>query len=139
MIAFDTDIMTLIMHGDAAVAPRLITLATEDQALPVVVVEEIVRGRLNAIRLAASGKGKLSLERTYDLFRETFTDVQGMTILPYTGQADALLVAWRKQKIRVGTRDLRIAAICVTHGARLISRNRRDYDQVPGLTVEYWG
>jgi predicted nucleic acid-binding protein len=33
---------------------------------------------------------------------------------------------------------LRIAAICVAHSATLISRNRRDFDQVPGLMVEYW-
>ena len=59
-------------------------------------------------------------------------------ILPYTAQAEALYQEWRSQKIRLGTHDLRIAAICVAHMARLISRNLRDFDQVPGLQVEYW-
>jgi tRNA(fMet)-specific endonuclease VapC len=139
MIAFDTDIMTIILRGDAEMAARLATLPGEDQTIPVVVAEEITRGRLNAIRLAESGKGKISLERAYDLFQEIFADLQGLTILPFETKAESSVAAWRKQKIRVGTRDLRIAAICVAHGARLISRNKRDYDQVPGLMVEYWG
>jgi len=29
--------------------------------------------------------------------------------------------------------DLRIAAICVAHATILISRNRTDFEQVPGL------
>jgi len=45
---------------------------------------------------------------------------------------------WRQQNIRVSTHDLRIAAICVAHSARLISRNRQDFERVPGLTVEFW-
>ena len=62
-----------------------------------------------------------------------------MTVLSYTPQADALYRQWRHQRIRVGTHDLRIGAICVAHVATLISRNRRDFGQVPGLRVEFWG
>jgi predicted nucleic acid-binding protein len=49
-----------------------------------------------------------------------------VTVLSYTPQADTLYLQWRHQRIRVGTHDLRIAAICVAHGATLISRNRQD-------------
>jgi tRNA(fMet)-specific endonuclease VapC len=45
---------------------------------------------------------------------------------------------WRRQKIRVGTHDLRIAAICVENSATLISRNRHDFELIPGLSVELW-
>jgi hypothetical protein len=34
-----------------------------------------------------------------------------MTVLSYTPQADALYRQWRHQRIRVGTHDLRIAAV----------------------------
>ena len=44
----------------------------------------------------------------------------------------------RASKVRVSTHDLRIAAICIDHAATLVSRNRRDFDQVPGLSVQYW-
>jgi tRNA(fMet)-specific endonuclease VapC len=42
------------------------------------------------------------------------------------------------QKIRVSTHDLRIAAICVSASATLISRNRADFQRIPGLDVEFW-
>jgi predicted nucleic acid-binding protein len=29
-------------------------------------------------------------------------------------------------------------ALAMDHGAKLVSRNRRDFDRVPGLVVEYW-
>ena len=44
----------------------------------------------------------------------------------------------RKQKIRVGTQDLKIAAIALTQDALLLSANLRDFRRVPGLRVENW-
>jgi tRNA(fMet)-specific endonuclease VapC len=41
-------------------------------------------------------------------------------------------------KIRIGTMDLRIAAIALTHGATLLSRNLVDFKRVPELEVEDW-
>jgi tRNA(fMet)-specific endonuclease VapC len=102
------------------------------------VIEEMMRGRLQVIRQAEADKARISLSDAYDLFEQTLRDVQQVTVLSYTPQADALYRQWRYQRIRVGTHDLRIAAICVAHGATLISRNRRDFERVPGLHVEFW-
>ena len=55
-----------------------------------------------------------------------------------TLQAEALYQQWRQQRLRVGTHDLRIAAICLAHAATFISRNHRDSTQGPGLQVEFW-
>jgi tRNA(fMet)-specific endonuclease VapC len=49
-----------------------------------------------------------------------------------------LFLAWRAAKIRIGTNDLRIAAICLANQAKLVTRNARDYAQVPGLNLEVW-
>ena len=103
MIAFDTDVLTEILLGDPTLVARAATIPPHEQAVPVVVIEGIMRGRLQVIR-----------------------------------QADTLYLQWRHQRIRVGIHDLRIAAICVTHGDTLISRNRQDYTRVPGSQVEFW-
>jgi tRNA(fMet)-specific endonuclease VapC len=44
----------------------------------------------------------------------------------------------RRQKIRIGSQDLKIAAIAITRDALLLSANLRDFQKVPGLRVENW-
>ena len=41
-------------------------------------------------------------------------------------------------RIRIGTYDLRIAAIVLTNEGVLVTGNARDFSQVPGLKFEDW-
>ena len=138
MIAFDTNVLTEVLVGNPVFVERIAAIPIYQQALPVVVVEELVRGRLNVIRQAEAGKSKISLERAYELFQETFSDARRLNILSYTSSAGSLFHQWRQAGIRVSTHDLRIAAICVAHDATLATRNRRDFENIPGLRVEFW-
>jgi tRNA(fMet)-specific endonuclease VapC len=49
-----------------------------------------------------------------------------------------LFKGFRKQEIRIGTQDLKIAAIALANDALLLSANVRDFQKVPGLRVENW-
>ena len=138
MIAFDTDVLTEILLGDAAFVTRAAAIPLHEQAIPVIVIEEIMRGRLNIIRQAEAGRTNISLVRAYELFEDTFSDFRRLHVLSYTVEAETRYHEWRQQGIRLGTHDLRIAAICVAHSATLISRNRRDFERVPGLVAEFW-
>ncbi len=51
---------------------------------------------------------------------------------------DACVTNFRSQRIRIGTQDLRIASIAIAHGGTVLTRNRKDFEQVPGLTIEDW-
>jgi tRNA(fMet)-specific endonuclease VapC len=44
----------------------------------------------------------------------------------------------RRQRVRIGTMDLKIAAIALARNALLVSANLSDYRQVPNLRVENW-
>lgn len=138
MIAFDTNILTEILLGNPPFVARAAAIPVHLQAVPVIVIEEIIRGRLNVIRQAEAGKARINLERAYELFQETFSKTRWLQILSFTSSAESLYQQWRQQGIRVSTHDLRIAAICVASNAKLISRNRRDFELVPGLVVEFW-
>ena len=138
MRAFDSDVLVEILSGNPAFVQRAAAIPLIEQAVPVVVVEEILRGRLNAIRQAEAGKGRLTLSRAYELFARSLSELRRLPVLPYSDRAGETFRQWRNQGIRIATHDLRIAAICVDQGNTLISRNRRDFDQVPGLDVEYW-
>ena len=134
MTAFDTDVLSELFLKNVAYAQRADLIAVADKAIPIVALEEVMRGRLDGIRRAQAGKIRLSLDRAYDLFRDAIEDARPYQILPYTTAAHALVEGWQKAKIRVGTNDMRIAAICIGHGATLVTRNARDYTQLPGLT-----
>ena len=138
MTALDTDVLTRFLQGDPLIRQRVATVPPSDRAIPVVVVEEVLRGRFNQIRQAESGKTTMSLEKAYELFQSALADVASMRVLPYTASAHSLFNAWRAQKLKVGTHDLRIAAICVSCGVKLATRNQRDFAQVPGLALEIW-
>jgi predicted nucleic acid-binding protein len=44
----------------------------------------------------------------------------------------------RRQRIRIGTMDLKIACIALANDALLVTANLRDYSQVPELRCENW-
>ncbi|MBI3821267.1 MAG: type II toxin-antitoxin system VapC family toxin [Planctomycetes bacterium] len=138
MKAFDADVLTLIFEGDVGYTQKVAQIPAADRCIPIVVADQMLRGRLHSIRQAEAGKAKAGVDVAYFYFEKTLDDFKRMRFLGLTPQAEALVQSWRKQKIKVGISDLRIAAICVVHGATLISRNRRDFDQVPGLMIEYW-
>jgi predicted nucleic acid-binding protein len=62
MKAFDTDILTQLLRGNPAFAERAASIPIPEQALPIVVAEEVLRGRFNTIRQAEAGKAKITIE-----------------------------------------------------------------------------
>jgi tRNA(fMet)-specific endonuclease VapC len=138
MNAFDTDILSELLLDNVVYTQRADLIPAPNKVIPVVALEEVLRGRLDGIRRAQAGRIKLSLDRAYDLFREAIEDTRPYSILPFTAAAHALVQQWQRAKIRVGTNDMRIAAICIDHGATLVTRNARDYAQIPGLTFDVW-
>jgi predicted nucleic acid-binding protein len=49
MIALDTDVLIEILRGNPAIVERVSRVSSDEQSISVVVVEEILRARLNAI------------------------------------------------------------------------------------------
>jgi tRNA(fMet)-specific endonuclease VapC len=60
------------------------------------------------------------------------------TIVSYDEKAAAEFERPRQAKIRIGTMDLKIAAIALANNATLLTRNLSDFGKVPDLRAEDW-
>jgi tRNA(fMet)-specific endonuclease VapC len=101
----------------------------------IVTVEEKLRGRLAFI---ARAKEPDRVVRAYHYLLEELDWFTRIRILPFTDAVAAKFNELRAQGLRIGTLDLRIAAIALTLGGVVVTRNRRDFSQVPGLVLEDW-
>ncbi len=74
----------------------------------------------------------------YGQFGKGVRALNDWTVLPWDEDTAAMFASLRKQGVRIGTLDLRIASFALAYDAVLLSRNLRDFQQVPGLRVENW-
>ncbi|WP_332950618.1 type II toxin-antitoxin system VapC family toxin [Microcoleus sp. ARI1-A1] len=100
-----------------------------------ITLEEQVYGRLNGIRRANSPEKVIS---AYAKLSATWKYFTSINLLDFDQNAYNCYTDLVRQKIRVGTQDLRIAAIVISRNAVLVTRNRRDFERVPGLRFEDW-
>ncbi len=138
MTLFDTDIFTALLDEVDTVVARALRITREQQAIPIVTAEEVIRGQFNAIRQAESRKSKINIRAAYAYFQKSLNDIAAFNVAPYSDAAHEIFQTLRAAKIRIGTQDLRIASIALAHDAKLVSRNRRDYELVPNLNLEIW-
>ena len=139
MFLFDTDHLSLLQnqHGEEA-AGLLTTIgrySETDFFACIVSFHEQVMGWNKRIQQAKTSDG---LCRGYLKFRDTLRQYAEMQILDFDLRAAAKFAELRSQKVRIGTMDLRIASIALTHGFIVLTRNLVDFQQVPGLTAEDW-
>ncbi|HLV81055.1 MAG TPA: type II toxin-antitoxin system VapC family toxin [Chthonomonadaceae bacterium] len=59
-------------------------------------------------------------------------------ILPFEDAAVSIFQSLWLQRLRVGTMDLKIAAIALANDATLLTRNRSDFSKIPALRIEDW-
>ena len=138
MTVFDTDILSLVFRGSVVYQRQFSSVRPAERYTSVVSCEEVYRGRLDAIRQADTRKNIAELLAAYDELKITIGQLGKLQVLPYNRLAHDLFTKWRTAKVRIGTQDLRIAAICVAHDATLVSRNKRDFDKVPELKLSVW-
>jgi tRNA(fMet)-specific endonuclease VapC len=91
-----------------------------------------LQGRLTVIRRART---QIDAARGYERLYETLRFYGSVALVLYDAVAAARFDDLRRQGIRIGTHDLRIAAIALTQGATLVTRNTRDNSHVPGLVT----
>jgi tRNA(fMet)-specific endonuclease VapC len=131
----DTDHVSLSQRGHPLVEARIYEATSAQVAISIITVEEQLRGWLAAIRNASTMVPRVAAYVRLRMAMEYFASV---TLLDYDEAADALVTDLRRMGIRIGTQDLRIAAMTLTYGATLVTRNTWDFSQIPGLAIVDW-
>ena len=138
MIVLDTDVLSRVQRGDGPAYDRLalrLDAADDDVAVSIVSFEEQMRGWLAYI---ARSKSLNQQVEGYTKLHALLDDFATRPILDFDQDAAAEFERLLRLKVRIGTMDLRIAAITIAQNGLLLSKNLTDFRKVPGLRVEDW-
>jgi tRNA(fMet)-specific endonuclease VapC len=78
------------------------------------------------------------LARAYQGLFEVAETSKFIRVLPFTSGAIERYLDLRSQLPRLGKMDLSIAAIALESDGIVVTRNRRDFEQVPDLEIQDW-
>jgi len=140
LIVLDSDIISLLDRksgeGFEKLVRRLNAVPDDERVCATIIsFEENMRGWLGQISAARRPENHVI---AYTRLQRLLQEYQRRDVLPYDSSAAAVVTSLQRQHIRIGTMDLRIGAIVLTHDALLVSRNLRDFEQIPHLRVEDW-
>jgi tRNA(fMet)-specific endonuclease VapC len=140
MILLDSDHVSHLKYIKGNRADRLMRkLAAQPLAevisTTIITVEEQMRGWLASIAKERQVRRQVT---PYLELTQLFEYFQVFKIVHFDEAAVDEFEKLKASKIHIGTMDLKIAAITLTHHALLLSANLRDFQQIPGLRVENW-
>lgn len=129
---FDTNAVSALMRGDAAVLKRLRDVSKKDVSVPQPVLAEI-----------AYGIERLPRSKRKDALRERLLLIRGeLSRAEWTDDVSEAFGRMKSALERKGSRiedfDAAIVAHAVAVSAVLVSANLDDMVRVPGLVVEDW-
>jgi tRNA(fMet)-specific endonuclease VapC len=134
----DTDHVSLLLGRHPQVSRRVAHLGA-DVSITVVTVQELFNGwvvRLN------DAKETEDLVRLYDKLSRTVLLCKRVPVADFDQSAanlyQQLLIKIPSLSKKRLQKDLRIAAIALSLGAIVVTRNYQDFSKVPGLLLEDW-
>lgn len=132
----DTDIVGFVQQAHPTVLQHLRALSPADVVVTTIItMEEDIGGWLPACRRARNGAARV---HAYTRLEKALRFYQRIVWLPFTDAAATLVDQLQGQKLRLGTHDLCIAAITLSVGGVLVTRNSKDFRRIPGLSMEDW-
>ena len=140
MYILDTDLLSLLESASYSpeaqrLRSRLAQLKREERITTIITFEEQMRGWLAYL---AQRRTRAQHLAAYERLQEVLARYQKFTVLSYNDRAADEFERLQKQRIRIGTMDLKIAAIALANDATLLTRNTKDFSRVPQLHIEDW-
>jgi tRNA(fMet)-specific endonuclease VapC len=134
----DSDHISLIDRAGpegARILARIAALPPDSVAVSLISYEEQMRGWMAEIARMQSVDRQLAAYSRLSRMREYYCITP---ILPFDEKALAQFQSLWLRRLRVGTMDLKIAAVALANLATLVTRNSGDFGKVSGLAMEDW-
>jgi tRNA(fMet)-specific endonuclease VapC len=135
LYVLDTDHLSLYRYGHPEVSARIEATPADQLAVTIITIEEQLRAWYTQVRRA---RDRDRLARAYQGLFEVAETSKYIRVLPFTSRAVERYLDLRNQLPRLGKMDLSIAAIALENDGIVVTRNRRDFEQVPHLHLEDW-
>jgi tRNA(fMet)-specific endonuclease VapC len=131
----DTDTLSLYQHGHEGISARIRSVERSQLAVTVIRIEEQLSGWYKMLRRARQAP---ELADAYGRLTKSVEVLSGLKILSFTEAAIERYEQLVKMKLNIGKMDVRVAAIALEQGGIVITRNLRDFQQIPNLPVGNW-
>jgi tRNA(fMet)-specific endonuclease VapC len=139
MVVLDTDHVSFLERAGSPegqrLRARLNAPGVEEAATTVISYEGQLRGWLTSLAKAKSMAQQITAYRRLRAQLENYCQI---VVLEFEETAATVFQRLQKAKLRIGTLDLKIAAITLAHDATLLTRNLADFRRVPNLRIEDW-
>ncbi len=135
MIVLDTDHVSLLQWGGTGCPELLRRLEAEGWGTPpttIVTYEEQIRGWMARLSKARTVSEEVQLYRKLADQLKFYGTLQ---VLDFSETAAVEYQRLKKLKLKIGTMDMKIAAIAISCRATVWTRNLVHFRQVPGLSV----
>jgi tRNA(fMet)-specific endonuclease VapC len=138
MYLLDTDHLSVLERGGAEserLRRRLQVVPPDQVTATVVSYEEQTRGWLSVMAKARSLEDQVTAYGYFQRYLQVFCAVP---LIAFDTAAAAIVQQLQRQRLRIGTMDLKIASIALAQQASLLARNGADFQKVPGLHIDDW-
>ena len=139
MVVLDTDHMSVLERhtqpGLTTLRAHLAPLPPDEVVTTIISYEEQMRGWMAYL---AQSRSVAQQVIAYGRLLQHLDNYRRIPVLTFDEAAAVVFQRLRRARLRVGTMDLKIAAIVLSREALLLSKNLTDFGRVPGLQVEDW-
>jgi tRNA(fMet)-specific endonuclease VapC len=139
MYLLDSDHLSILQRQRGpefeALAKRCSDLKGEDFFVSIILFHEQFNGWIKYI---AQAKDSASLVLGYTELEKVVDNFARAQVLGFGPAAAEIYDDLRKQRIRIGAMDLRIASIAIANQLTLLTKHTVDFERVPNLVFSDW-
>jgi tRNA(fMet)-specific endonuclease VapC len=135
----DTDHLSILQRQAGKdfsnLSTRMVQYPLSDFAVSTVTFHEQILGSHTYINRA---RNLNDVVKGYEMMTRLVTDFKVLPLISFDAGAATTFDRLQSQQIQLAKMDARIAAIALSRGLILLTRNHRDFSKVAGLRLEDW-